>query len=218
MHSHRFARVAAAAGAILATGALVVAPAVATTAHASAKATKISCRGNDRLCNAVVSLAGGASNKKLQIELPGTSLLLTDVVAKPSWIHGAYALSGGTYSLGGSLYTVTLNAVQSIPKGATLTLRFQDPAQAFACKASNRAISYETIAKLGSKQAKGAFSCQQANAVTDTWALRFKARESVEAFSVDDVKYACKLVPTLPQNTRCDGGGTRVKFSAPTGR
>jgi hypothetical protein len=212
MHSHRFARAAAVAGAIIATGALA-GPAIATTATTSAAATKISCRGNDKVCNAV-----GASNKKLQVELPGTELLLTDVVAKPSWIHGAYLLSGGKYSLGGSLYSVTLNAVQSIPKGATLTLRFQTPMQAFACKASNRAISYETIAKLGSKQAKGAFDCQQANAVTDTWALRFKANEQVEAFSVNNVKYACKLVPTLPQNTQCDGGGTRVKFSAPTGR
>jgi hypothetical protein len=32
-------------------------------------------------------------------------------------------------NIGGSLYTVTLNAVQSIPKGSTLTLRFAAPTE-----------------------------------------------------------------------------------------
>ena len=127
--------------------------------------------------------------------------------------HSAYS-----YSLGGSLYTATLNAVKSIPKGATLTLKFAVPAQALGCKSVAKNITHLAISKFGSKQARGAYGCQQANAVGETWALRFNAGEQVESFSVSNVSYKCKLVPTLPQNTQCDGGGTRIKFAAPTGR
>lgn len=45
-------------------------------------------------------------------------------------MKGAYSLSKGSFSLGGSLYTVTLNAVQSIPRGATLTLKFSSHGKA----------------------------------------------------------------------------------------
>jgi hypothetical protein len=213
MHSHRFARAAAAAGAILATGAVVVAPAVAASATRT-----IACKGNDTSCTAVVSLAGGASNVKLKIELSGTNLKLKSTTVKPSSVRGAYSLSKGTYSLGGSLYTATLNAVRSISKGSTLTLRFATPAaSSMSCKSVTRAITSLTIAKQGSKQAKGAYSCQQANALGDTWALRFNAREQVQRFSVNDVRYTCGAIPSLKQNTQCTGGGTAIRFAAPTG-
>jgi hypothetical protein len=175
------------------------------------------CRGGGNACTTVVSVAGGASNEKLRIALSDTDLKLAGVVARPGFIHGAYLLSRGSYSLGGSLYTVTLNAVRSIPKGATLTLRFAVPSQALGCNSVTKGISHLAVSTLGSKQASGAFSCRQANAVGDTWSLRFNAGQQVESFSVSNVRYSCKLVPTLPQNTQCDGGGTRVKFSAPTG-
>jgi hypothetical protein len=165
-----------------------------------------------------VSVAGGASNEKLRIALSDTDLKLVGVLAKPGFIHGAYALSKGSYSLGGSLYTVTLNAVRSIPRGATLTLKFAVPGQALGCKSVTGGITHLSISKLGSRQARGAYGCQQANAVGDTWMLRFSAGEQVESFSVSNVSYTCKLVPTLPQNTQCDGGGTRIKFAAPSGR
>jgi hypothetical protein len=87
----------------------------------------IRCRGGSSSCTAVVGLAGGASNKKLRITLSDSDLKLVGVLAKPSYIRGAFELSRGSYSLGGSLYTVTLNAVQAIPRGATLTLRFAVP-------------------------------------------------------------------------------------------
>lgn len=165
----------------------------------------------------MVGVAGGASDEKLRIALSDTNLKLVGVVAKPAFIHGAYQLSGGSYSLGGSLYAVTLNAVQSIPRGATLTLRFAVPTLSRVCGRVIQGISHLAVAKLGSKQARGIFSCQQANAVSNTWLLRFNAHEQVSSFSVNEVRYSCKLVPTLPQNTQCDGGGTRVKFSAATG-
>ena len=122
---------------------------------------------------------------------------------------------GGAYSLGGSLYTVTLNAVGSIPKGGTLSLEFAAPSVALPCRSVTKGVSSLSIFKLGLKQGRGAFTCQQANALANTWALRFHAHEQVKTFSVNEVPYSCRLVSTLPQNAQCDGGGTRVKFSAP---
>lgn len=95
----------------------------------AAKVKSIACRGASNSCTAVISLAGGASNEKLRITLSDTDLKLVGRVVKPSSVRGAYSLSKGSYSLGGSLYTVTLNAVQSIPKGSTLTLKFAAPMQ-----------------------------------------------------------------------------------------
>jgi hypothetical protein len=187
------------------------------SAGSAAKTLSLTCKGNSSSCTAVVSLAGGASNERLRIALSDTNLKLVGVSAQPAFVHGAYQLSPGTYSLGGSLYSATLNAVQSIPKGATLTLRFAVPAQARACGSVSKGITHLAIAKLGSKQGKGDFSCQQANAVSNTWLLRFNAHESVSSFSVSEARYTCKLVPTLPQNQQCEGAGTRIKFAAPTG-
>ncbi len=99
----------------------------ASASAASAKTVSLTCRGGGSSCSVTVGLAGGASNKKLKIALSDTDLKLVGRVVKPSSVRGAYELSKGSYSLGGSLYTVTLNAVQSIPKGATLTLKFAVP-------------------------------------------------------------------------------------------
>jgi hypothetical protein len=223
-HTNRQQRLHAVVGSVrlavvvfVSTLALSTASASALSAGAAAKTLSLTCHGGANSCTTVVSLAGGASNEKLRVALSDTDLKLVGVTAKPAFVHGAYQLSHGTYSLGGSLYTATLNAVQSIPKGATLTLRFAVPAQARACASVTNGISHLSIAKLGAKQGPGDFSCQQANAVSNTWLLRFKAREQVASFTVNEVRYTCKLVPTLPQNQQCDGAGTRIKFSSPTG-
>ena len=97
---------------------------------------------------------------------------------------------------------------------ATLTLSFAVPAQALRCASVTRTISHLSISKVAGRQARGAYGCQQANAVSNTWALRFEARMQVQSFTVDDIAYRCKLAPTVPQNTQCEGGGTRVKFAA----
>lgn len=112
--------------ALLATGAL----AGVTASAASAKTVSLTCHGGSSSCTATIGLAGGASNKKLKIALSDTNLKLVGISAKPSTVKGAYSLSKGSYSLGGSIYTVTLNAVQSIRKGATLTLRFASKGKA----------------------------------------------------------------------------------------
>jgi hypothetical protein len=114
------------AAAVLAAGAL----AAITATGAAAKTVTIKCRGGSSSCSATIGLAGGASNKKLKIELSDTNLKLVGISAKPSEVKGAYSLSKGSFSLGGSVYNVTLNAVQSIGKGATLTLRFSSHGKA----------------------------------------------------------------------------------------
>jgi len=114
------------AAAALAAGAL----AAITATGASAKTVSVKCRGGSSSCTATIGLAGGASNKKLKIALSDTNLKLVGISVKPKEAKGAYSLSKGSYSLGGSLYTVTLNAVQSIPKGATLTLKFSSQGKA----------------------------------------------------------------------------------------
>lgn len=96
----------------------------AGAASAKQKVRSIDCKGGSSSCVATVSLAGGASNVKLKIALTDTNLKLVSVTAKPKEVKGAYSLSKGSYSLGGSVYTTTLNAVQSIRKGSTLTLKF----------------------------------------------------------------------------------------------
>lgn len=111
----------------LASCAVLLCAMTAGTANAAQKVKSVTCHGGSSSCNATVGLAGGASNLKLKIALSDTDLKLAGVTVKPSSVRGAYELSKGSYSLGGSLYTVTLNAVQSIPKGSTLTLKFAVP-------------------------------------------------------------------------------------------
>lgn len=124
-------RQTSAAAAALVVPAMLLAGAFATPglAQAAGRTVSLRCKGGANSCKAVVSLAGGASREKLKIALTDTDLKLKSVVARPASIRGAYELTGGRYTLGGSLYTVTLNAVQAIPRGATLTLTFAVPAQ-----------------------------------------------------------------------------------------
>lgn len=75
-------------------------------------------------CTAKVSLAGGASNKAITIQLSGTNQKLASI-SVPKAYKGAYRFSKGAYSMGGSVYKVTLNAVQSIPRGVYATLTFR---------------------------------------------------------------------------------------------
>jgi hypothetical protein len=111
----------------LAGSAVLVCALGASSTAIAAQPKPIKCKGGSSSCVATVSLAGGASNKKLRIALSDTNLKLVGVSVKPAEVKGAYNLSKGSFSLGGSLYTVTLNAVKAIPKGATLTLKFAVP-------------------------------------------------------------------------------------------
>ena len=84
----------------------------------------VRCHGGAHSCEATVSIAGGASNRKLVIGLSDTNLRLTSVTATPKSSQRAYTLSHGHYALGGSEYVVTLDALKSNPKGAHLVVKF----------------------------------------------------------------------------------------------
>jgi hypothetical protein len=89
----------------------------------------VRCLGNDDVCTAHVSLRGGASNKRIKVMLPGTDLKLASGAraVTPASARGAYRIGRGSYSVGGSVYTFTLNAVGSLRRGAWLALTFRDP-------------------------------------------------------------------------------------------
>jgi hypothetical protein len=202
-----------AAAAVVAATALAAATAGPASAGGSATAT---CQGSDVICEATFNLAGGASDKKLTVRLPGTNLRLLATNATPGFVHGAYLLSGARFSVGGSVYTATLDAVQGIPRGARLILTFGHPSAGLACGNIPRGVSFITISQTGSTR-PGAISCSQAKTVGRTWLARFKAHRSPLSFTAAGIAYRCKLIPLLPQNQQCQGGGTRVRFSGPTG-
>ncbi|HCB04957.1 MAG TPA: hypothetical protein DEQ43_12065, partial [Nocardioides bacterium] len=100
--------------AALAAGAVLVpAQAAAPSATSAAKAGQVRCVGSTTSCTAKVSLAGGASNRKVTIALPANNLRL--VAAKPSNsnLDGAYLVSDQHMTPGRRSYTFTLNAAEA---------------------------------------------------------------------------------------------------------
>ena len=95
------------------------------SAVGASKSTTVRCRGSERECSATVSLAGGASNRLVRIELPGTSWRSPSVRVSPTSSRGAYSISRARFALGGSEYRFTLNAVRSNQRGSRLTLTFR---------------------------------------------------------------------------------------------
>ena len=89
------------------------------------RAVAVRCRGGPNLCRARVSLAGGASNKKVVVRLPDTDLRLSSVRPNRGSLRGAYGLSANRLRAGGSEYVFRLNAAQSIRRGSDLILSFR---------------------------------------------------------------------------------------------
>jgi pimeloyl-ACP methyl ester carboxylesterase len=87
--------------------------------------TTVRCRGGGDSCRATVSLAGGASDKRLTIELSDTDLRLVSVRPNRPSLRGAYGLFDQRLRRGGSEYTFGLNAVQSTPAGSYLVFTFR---------------------------------------------------------------------------------------------
>jgi hypothetical protein len=197
--------------AAIAAGALV-----APSAAQAAGSQTVVCKGSEARCTATISLAGGASDKTIRVELPGTSALrLIGVSATPSYAAGAYDLYDPGYSLGGSLFTSKLSAVKSLPKGAKLRLRFGTPETMLDCGGIRTGVGGLMIETTG-LGTTSAFGCPQAAGVARTWLKRFNAYEQVERFSVKGVAYRCKVVP-FEVNIICESKSTLVAFSAPTG-
>jgi hypothetical protein len=85
----------------------------------------VRCRGSADSCRARVKLAGGGSDKRVVIRLSDTDLRLVSVRPNRRALRGAYRLFGERLRAGGSEYVFRLNAVQSIRRGAYLTLTFR---------------------------------------------------------------------------------------------
>jgi hypothetical protein len=87
----------------------------------------VQCRGGRRSCQASLSIARGASNRRITIRLTHSDLWLRSIKAYPKASTAAYALSGRHFTVAGSEYVVTLNAARSNPRGSHLTLSFRSP-------------------------------------------------------------------------------------------
>jgi hypothetical protein len=183
----------------------------AGSAHARGT-VRVDCVGEEKLCTARVPLAGGASNKQVIVELTGTNLKLVSQTVDPEWVYGAYSLTKGSYRLGGSEYTATLNAVESIPKGALLWLTFAEPGTWRNC-GTRPGVRYLSAIGMG-EPTSAEVSCGQAAAVASTWRKRLTSGKSTKRFSVRGVSYRCQVVPTYPQNIHCDADESAVRFQA----
>jgi hypothetical protein len=80
--------------------------------------------GTADFCGATVSIAGGASNRSVTVNLPDTNLMLIGVRTIPAVSRGAFTISDSSFQLGGSQYRFTLNAVRSNPRRARIILLF----------------------------------------------------------------------------------------------
>jgi hypothetical protein len=95
------------------------------SATAASRTSTVVCKGSERSCSASVSLAGGASNKLVRIQLPGTSWRSPNVRVTPSSSRGAYSITRARFVSGGSEYQFVLNAVRGNPRGSRLTFSFR---------------------------------------------------------------------------------------------
>lgn len=71
-------------------------------------------------------LAGGASNSKVEVQLPGTDLKLSigARAVMPGQAKDAYSMSRARCTTGGSVYQLTLNAVGANARGYWLAPTF----------------------------------------------------------------------------------------------
>jgi hypothetical protein len=96
---------------------------IATTAGA-ARTQTVRCVGTANFCGATVSIAGGASNRVVNVNLTGTNLKLVRVSVIPASSSRGVSISKASYRLGGSQYRFTLNAVRANRRGARIVLIF----------------------------------------------------------------------------------------------
>jgi hypothetical protein len=109
--------------------ALLAAAVTAATAGATGKQT-VKCVGTADFCGATVSIAGGASNKVITVNLTGTNFSRVRIRVIPASSKGAFSISKASFRLGGSQYRFTLNAVKANPRRARIILLFAAGAKA----------------------------------------------------------------------------------------
>jgi len=199
--------------AVCAVAGLLAPAAQAQGARAAIGAASARCVGSEHLCGVSFSLAGGASNKRLTVNLPGTNLRVINRFATPPSVAGAYRLSAPRFSLGGSVYNVTLNAVASIRAPARLSLVFGDATTTRRCATPPGAVSSLSVSIRITGYVRAAFTCTQAAAVGAAFETRFLRRLSWATLVANGRTYHCRAVP--PQNYTCAGAGTLVRFGRP---
>ena len=104
--------------------ALALLPAIAAAPAAASGSQTVRCTGNAYFCGAVVSIAGGASNRTVKINLTDTDFARVAVRVRPGASRGAFSITHAGFRLGGSQYQFTLNAVRSNKRTARIILLF----------------------------------------------------------------------------------------------
>jgi hypothetical protein len=94
------------------------------TRPGASKPRIVRCTGSKTLCQARIPIGGGASNRKVVVQLPASDLGLISVQPSNNTLRGAYSLSHQHLRNGHSEYAFTLSAVQAAPRGSHLTLTF----------------------------------------------------------------------------------------------
>ena len=211
----RGATVAVVAGCALA--GFIASDVQAQSARAAVGSATGTCVGTEHLCGVSFSLAGGASNKRLNVRLPGTNMRLLNRFATPITVRSAYRLSAPRFTLGGSLWSVTLNAVASIRAPARLSFVFGDPTTTRRCPTMPGGLSSQSVTIQITGYVRSAFTCSQVAAVGSALVVRFRQHLSLSTLVANHITYHCRLVPGVPR-IACTGGGTLVRFTAPTGR
>lgn len=100
------------------------ATAVATATTATTASVMVDCVGAEEFCSLKIGLGGGRSNAVINVALTGTNMGAPTITPSSADLKGAYEISDAKFTTGGSVYSFTLNAVESIPDGEYVTLEF----------------------------------------------------------------------------------------------
>jgi hypothetical protein len=98
-------------------------PVTAIPAGAASTRT-VKCIGTGDFCGATVSIAAGASNRVVTVDLTDTGFRRVGVRVIPGSSRGAFSISNTSFRLGGSQYRFTLNAVRANPPRARIIFLF----------------------------------------------------------------------------------------------
>ncbi len=98
--------------------------ATATTDTTATTSGMVNCVGAEEACSAKIGLGGGRSDVVINVELTGTNMGAPTITPSSADLKGAYEIRDATFTTGGSVYSFTLNAVESIPDSGYVTLDF----------------------------------------------------------------------------------------------
>ncbi len=98
--------------------------ATATTDTTATTSGMVDCVGAEEACSAKIGLGGGRSDVVINVALTGTNMGAPTFTPSSADLKGAYEIRDATFTTGGSVYSFTLNAVESIPDSGYVTLNF----------------------------------------------------------------------------------------------